>query len=64
MELSYYLEASAGGGDRRPVENLVLPDFFPELRTRTRMPKSENKGARYLYENGKVTWAYLEQLWS
>ena len=64
MELSYYLDASAGGGDRRPVENLVRPDFFPELRTRTRMPKAENKGVRYLYENGKVTWAYLEQLWS
>ena len=56
--------SAGGGGDRRPVENLALADFFSELRTRTRMPKTENKGAPYLYENGKVTWAYLEQLWS
>ena len=56
--------SAGGGGDRRPVENLVLADFFSELRTRTRMPKTENKGARHLYEHGKVIWAYLEQLWS
>ena len=31
MELNYYLEASAGGGGRRPVENLVRLDFFLEL---------------------------------